>query len=277
MVEIGERMTRSDSLPSFAKPPVNEVVLGVQFARPERYQLIYSRDVYDLFKDRYPTIQEQVALPPHFETFGATTTGNAFSFQLAGPAAHPRFWFIDTTGHELVQFQPDKLYHNWRQLNNQDADYPRYSALRSSFSRELHELDTLFRSSSAAPLNINQVEVSYYNRIYGQQPDVSPRPDEWLKFVDFGDRSPEAFNGTYREVIRGSTGQPIARFFAEINSSVDELGHKMILFTLTARGAPTESSIDAALEFLDFQSDFIVRTFAEITTEEAHKLWQRTR
>lgn len=270
-------MPRAADLPEFGRPPINEVVLGIQFNKPPRYQLIFAGEVYQLFRPRFSRVEEQAPLPPVFETFGAPVQ-QMLDFQIMNRPDHPRFWFLDETGHELLQFQQDRFLHNWRQVDlAAEAIYPRYKNLRQSFSEELEQLDNLFRRGDASPLSINQVEVSYYNRIYGDGPSTPPRPDEWVKFLNFGDREPEGFNGVYREIIRGDDGKPKGRLYIEINSTVDAQGRRMIVLSFTARGAPPESDRETALATLDLYSDLIVRTFARITTDDAHKKWERKR
>lgn len=271
-------MTRSHDLPEFSNPPINELVMGVQFAPPSGYQLIYAYEVFSLFQSRYPKIEERAPLPPKFETFGSVPPIAGLNFEVLDRPGHPRFWFISAEGQHLLQFQQDKFYHNWRQVDGQpEVNYPRYGAIRSAFSQEIQELSDLFVSRSLTALQINQVEITYINRIYGDGPTSHPRPDEWLRFLKFGDRQVEFFNGSYGEVIRSEGGDPEARLYVDLNSAVDLLGRSMLSLSLTARGAPPNNSISSALDFLDRQSDFLVKTFADITTEDSHIKWQRMR
>lgn len=268
-------MPRSEGLPEFGRPPINEVVLGVQFNQSPSYNLIVAAEVYRKYRDRYPMIQEQAPLAPVFETFGGAPSGNQFSFELMSRPDHPRFWFLEPTGHELIQFQGNRFLHNWRQHDHEEVPYPRYETLRTRFADELEELQSVFLSEGLGKLSVNQAEVSYYNRIYGDSTVEFPRPDHWLKFLNFGEREPESFNGVYREIVRGAEKQPLARLHCEVNSAVDSLGRRMILLTLTVRGAPKGDGVTEAIDFLDMGSDIIVSTFAKITTEVAHSSWQR--
>ena len=86
-------MTRPSHLPDYRKPPLNEFVLGVQFATPPGYQQIYAGEVWKLFSEKYPVVQEQPPLPPTFETFGIHQ-GNMVNFGFVSGATHDRFWFL---------------------------------------------------------------------------------------------------------------------------------------------------------------------------------------
>lgn len=110
-------MTRPADLPDFSKPPLNEVVLGVQFSPPAGYTQIQAGEVWNLYRERYPRVEEYMPLPPAYELFGLPgmgQTSNQFSF-LEGPL-HDRYWFLRTAGDELIQFQNDRLLHNWRKV-----------------------------------------------------------------------------------------------------------------------------------------------------------------
>ena len=52
-------------------------------------------------------------------------------------------------------------------------------------------------------------------------------------------------------------------------------GQRILMLTLTVRGAPTGSKVDDALKFIAMGREAIVLHFDEITTPEAHALWQR--
>src|SRR5688572_8563699 len=99
-------------LPEFSQPPINEVVLGVQFVTPGKYSQIFAGRVWSLFEKKYPHVEEQRPLEQQFETFGLPAAQNKIKF-ITGPT-HDRFWFIDESKCELVQFQADRLHHNWR-------------------------------------------------------------------------------------------------------------------------------------------------------------------
>ena len=68
-MHLHKRMaSRPDHLPDFRKPPLNEVVLGVQFNEPAGYRLIRAFEVWSLFREVYPEVHEQPPLAPIVET-----------------------------------------------------------------------------------------------------------------------------------------------------------------------------------------------------------------
>lgn len=270
-------VTRPEHLPDFKEPPLREVVLGVQFSPPKGYQQIHAGGVWDLFRTDYPQVQEQVALPPSFEAFGIPHQRSfASQFQIGTGTMHDRFWFLRPDGDELIQFQQDRLLHNWRKVGD-EIQYPRFESMIARLSDELKRLEGYLNSLSPQSLQINQCEISYVNQInIGPSLKRTP-PSDWLRFLDFGAFTPEDFSLTFREVLRDASGNPTSRLTCELASASLPNGDDAMLFTLTVRGAPTSPSIGAALEFLANGRQVIVQRFAELTTEAAHRKWERTK
>ncbi len=96
-------MIRPPDLPEFGKPPLNELVLGVQFDSPAGF----------------------------------------FGFGPINGPMHNRFWFTSSSGDEIIQFQNDRLLHNWRKVGDQSNKYPRFDAIVTKFHNEARQSDCL--------------------------------------------------------------------------------------------------------------------------------------
>lgn len=263
------------TLPSFDASPLNEVVVGVQFSAPPGYSAIYAREVWELYRENYPNLTQLAPIAPTFETFGASALAQPPSVQLVfnqGNFAHPRYWFLSSDGHDLIQFQSDRLLHNWRQVEG-SGEYPRFEPTIGLFGTELRRLsEFMARFDQGKGLAISQTELSYINFI--REPDgTTPRPDKYLRFLHTGDRVIEGYSGTFRQVfiVKENLG---ARLYVETANGSDALGRQGIVLNLTLRGAPADNSIGSAIEYLAACHDVIVPTFADLTTDEAHRLWR---
>jgi uncharacterized protein (TIGR04255 family) len=271
---VSNDASRPDHLPDFRNPPLNEVVLGVQFSTPKGYQQIYAGEVWNLFRAEFPKIEEQLPLAPAFETFGLPSKGKQLGF-ITG-ASHDRFWFLSQDGDELIQFQQDRLLHNWRKVGDLSNEYPRFESMIKRFHGELDQLQGYLNGLVVQKLSINQCEISYINHIApaaGQDIKAS----DWLRIVKFGDKEPDDFSTSFREVIFDEGGKPQGRLTCEASTGIKPDGSRIIVMTLTVRGAPKGSDIESALQFLTKGRELIVCRFAELTTEEAHKTWGRIR
>ncbi|WIY54120.1 TIGR04255 family protein [Devosia sp. YIM 151766] len=266
-------MSRPASLPDFAAPPLNEIVLGVQFDQIPDYGLINAGEVWELYKDQYPKAITQPPSPPQFETFGSRPAPN-FQVQFGDITQHPRFWFLQSDEHELLQFEPTRMFHNWRQLDGVGGVYPRYEYLAERFHRELSLLNQFALDFGKSPLLITQAEITYINRLYlGDDDRDWPFSD--LNFVSLPASEVEAGGGAFQKVLTDQDG-PVARIYVEFGTNWDTTGQPFIVFSHTVRGAPRKPGIIGALEFLASGRQVIVESFANLTTEKAHKKWQRT-
>jgi uncharacterized protein (TIGR04255 family) len=264
-------MTSPPNLPDFADPPLYEVVLGVQFAPAQGYSQIRAGGVWSLYKDRFPLVEEHPPLAPAFETFGRPQPAQIGLGFVTG-ASHDRFWFLTPLKEELIQFQQDRLMHNWRKVGDGGNPYPRFEVMIRNFEQELGGLQDYFNTlapQSPAPqgLQINQCEVIYVNHIPLEQ------PDDWLRFVRFEGIEADDFAMTFRRTLH-RTGEPVGRLSCETATVIVE-GKIMLRMSLTARGAPSRPDMHAALEKLRENHEVVVHAFAELTTEAAHKKWKR--
>lgn len=272
---MSEALARPRHLPDFKSPPLNEVVLGAQFAAPQGYQQILAGEVWGLFKDRYPQVQEHQALPPAFETFGLPTSFSPMpQLRMMTGGMHDRYWFIRPDGAELVQFQQDRLLHNWRKVGAGSNEYPRFEAMISEFKRELEELQKYMSSLSPQALSINQCEISYINHLKFDRAAGDSYSDT-LRFLNFPKGRPDDFGMNFREILKAEDGAPIGRLYVEAALGYSPGGSEMILLSLSVKGAPTNTDIASSVEFLIHGREVIVQRFAELTTDQAHLKWER--
>ena len=265
-------MTRPDNLPDYENPPLSEVVLGVQFVPPRGYQQIYAKDAWDLFINDFPKIKEVDSLPPSFETFGLPKIKRSDIKLLTG-ATHDRYWFLSENETELIQFQQDRLLHNWRKLKDGHNSYPRFEKILPKFESELLKLEGYFSSNfSSNELEINQCELTYVNQIALE--DTSQPFDKWIRIVNIDSLEFENISITTQKQLTRND-DPYGRLICVCNSSFDQKIEPIIDLRLTVRGAPVKTNIEESLLFLQHGRDLIVNSFDEITTEFAHKKWGR--
>jgi hypothetical protein len=93
-----------------------------------------------------------------------TPTTPSFQVQAFLVPPMPRHWFETESGEHLVQLQPDRIIHNWRQ-RNPEMQYPRYETVREKFVPEVGKLAALLRKEQIGEIRPNQCEVTYINTI----------------------------------------------------------------------------------------------------------------
>ena len=266
-------MTRPEHLPDFQNPPLNEVVLGVQFRPPRNYQQILAGEVWNLYRAEYPDVQEQRALAPSFETFGLPASSG--QFKLISGASHDRFWFVSPKGDELIQFQQDRLLHNWRKVGDGANEYPRFERMVDRFQIELAKLEKFAATLSPQALQITQCEITYINQIDAKS-NAPMIVGDWLRSLSFQEPvRPDDLSLTFRQVISDDGGKPQGRLIVEAATAFKEDGSPLITLNITVRGAPREPSIRSAIDFISKGRELIVMRFAQLTTDLAHKHWGR--
>jgi uncharacterized protein (TIGR04255 family) len=271
------------TLPSFRRPPIGEVVLGVQFEQMDRLDLRHVGKLAERFGDKYPRFQAQAPLDPTFERFDGPRQAK-LSIQMVELSQFPRLWLTDETGEEMVQLQRDRLLHNWRHMPI-GSEYPRYPRLRDQFAADWAVVDSFAVEHELGSILPTQCEVAYVNQIEADGGKTHADPSRYFSFLGEAlcmHRQSEFEAVTFssssvaKEVIDGR--QLLGRMFVELTSGLNTASRKATYqFSLTVRGAPLVRNLEGVLQFFDFARARIVRAFAELTTSEMHKQWERVR
>ena len=269
--------SRPPHLPDYRNPPLNEVVLGVQFASPRGYQQIRAGEVWNLYKEEFPLVEEMPPIPPMFETFGLSRPGAMFNFGIVSGAMQNRFWFLSREKSELIQFQQDRLLHNWRKVGANNNEYPRFEKMISNFEKELETLEVYFNNLAPQKLVCNQAEVSYINHIPLDKGDGREKASDWFCFANFGTAEPDDMSFVFRRALKDPSGVPTARLICEAATNFNPVGARIFVLTLTVRGAPEDTTVEATLKLLRLGREVIVTEFAAITTDSAQEIWERVR
>jgi len=274
---------RPSDLPDYERPPVSEVVLSIQFGSNPQFQIVHAGLYWNLIRDHFPNVSEQTPLAPAFEAF-STPLIETVPFQVQGfvTPPFPRFWFESQDRAYILQLQQDRILFNWRAISNESV-YPRYETLRERFLREVQRLVGFFQEQKIGALSVNQCEVTYINSIsFGKEQEDTARLDLvtplWSdKARNIGGLEVERTLIQTVFVLK-SNQRPYGRLYVTFRPAVQTVGflRPVVQLEMTARGSPEDGSLDAAFRLLDQERGAIVRTFADVTTEEMHRIWSRT-
>ena len=272
---------RPEDLPDFRKPPLAETVLSLQFEPVAGLTTAHIGLLWERLRKQLPVIEEHPPLPAMFEKFELPSPAPVeVTFEERPPM--PRVWFLNQAGSELIQVQADRFIHNWRKMEGIDP-YPRYEPIRDKFRDEVAVLQAFLRDEKLGDLAVNQCEITYVNHI--ESCSVWERHGELEKvFVMFSRlRSasflpePEDVALRMRFVIPDTSGKPVGRLHAVVQPAWKRSDNSPILtLSLTARGAPIGEGVDGAFSFFDLGRKWIVKGFADLTTPEMQRMWERT-
>lgn len=260
-------MTKPIPLPSYKSPPVNEVVCGMRYHKPDNLRINHIGLLWDKIRSEYPVVQHATPIGSNIsELLMDQTTGLPL----------PRVWFINDSDDQLVQFQFDRFYFNWR---HRQGEYPRYPYVIEKFENVLDNIEDLFKTFELGKLNPIECELSYINHLEkGREWEES---DDLSKiFSDFiWTKIPERFLPTPAK-ITWQTEFPLpdnkGKLLINLKSATrTEDSMPIFVLELIARGIGESEDKKAILEWFELAREWIVRGFTDLTTPHVHEIWER--
>ncbi|MBM4018909.1 MAG: TIGR04255 family protein [Planctomycetes bacterium] len=270
------------SLPDFANPPVIEVALAVQFKRIPGVRVAHMGLLWAFWKDGFSETEEHPPLEYAEERFEPGPGPAQGARIVISPAPFvPRCWFLNKSGTELIQVQPDRFVHNWRKVGEGDK-YPRYEKIRDAFAGELRHFCEFLNREKIGEMIPTQCDVTYVNHIeWGSGAEVWSGVEK-VTALWSGEHSdaflpaPEDVRFAVRYVMPGQDTKPVGRLHVSLQPAYRTADKKPILvLTLTARGKPIGEGFDGVLAALNRGREWVVRGFAGVTTPQMHKAWRR--
>lgn len=268
MSDLTPRWCSAETLPSYKKPPVIEVVSGMRFHTPETFTIPYIGLLWNKFRSEYPVVQHALPIGSHPDQI---PIDQATGFPL------PRVWFINEQDNQLVQFQFDRFYYNWRSRNDV---YPRYSNVIKNFENVRNTVESFFHEVKMGELVPIECELTYINHI--------PKGQGWETINDLSGVF-RYFTWTQKEDCflpnpAGLTWQAMFNLPEKKGQLTASLSHatrkednlQTLVFELKARGIDETNDRDTVRQWFDLAHEWIVRGFADITTPEIqNRVWER--
>jgi len=267
MSQQTESAHSSDVFPSYKNPPVNEVVCGVRFNTPGNLFIPHVGLLWEKFRADYPIVQH---VPTLASAKGEIPVDSATGTPL------PRVWFINKSDDQLIQFQSDRFYFNWRK---RQRDYPRYSHVIKNFESVLNNVTIFFDEFELGELRPIEYELSYINQIpRGQGWDtIDDLPKIFSDYVWEKNKerflpNPEKVSWKKEFLLPEKKGSLIVNLKQAI-----QIKEKipLLILELRTRGIDESAKIEGVREWFDLAREWIVRGFTDLTTPEIQKLWER--
>jgi uncharacterized protein (TIGR04255 family) len=268
MTEGFTKVSPTEGLPSYKRPPVSEVYAGLRFQAPDKLNITHFGQLWGKFRSEYPIVQHSVPIE--------SRPAQLLIDQATGLPL-PRVWFINKEGNQLVQFQVDRFYFNWRCRGD---DYPRYPYVIEKFENVSKIVKSFFSEFEIGELKPMEYELNYTNHIpLGQGwetiEDLSNvfKDFTWSKNANRFLPRPEgvAWNTSFQ--IPNEKGI----LSVKLNQATrQEDKVRIIVFELTVRGNVDLLGDIPARQFFDTAHEWIVRGFTDLTTNEIQtKVWER--
>lgn len=254
----------AQALPSFKLPPVIEVAAGIHFLQLPGLDTVALVRLVDRWRERFPKVQEQVALPP----LGPAN----FMFQFGNSVAPIRLWVLTEDESLLIQVQHDRLLINWRKQQG-DNPYPRYDVLRAELSSIWSDFERYIEGAGFGVLRPSAAEVTFFNRIAVAGASDVPRVIDALS-TTFTLDGHVATRVQMERQLSETDGQPFGRQTISLGYPADENELQLEINSIVAIDAEL-SSVDvfAALDVAHREG---VMMFDHVTTEGMHIEWGKT-
>ena len=272
----------STGLPRYDKPPVSEVVCGVQFKPLEKFLLAHYGELWQSFKPEYNRCEETAPLAPTIERFGKLPPTDV---QPPPEPFFPRIWFIHKDESGVVQVQRDRFLHNWRKA---DGEYPHYERVIKLFKERYETFLTFLSDNDIGTAEPLQYEMTYINHM--PQSEGWETLNEFCKvFPDFPWLEDDPWKPGKKRFLPNPHGRNLrlnftfpdesGRLHVIIRNGVRRTDNRpVLLLELTVRGIGTEKSVETMEDWFNVAHDWIVRGFADLCgTEMQDNVWRRTR
>ncbi|HVA48908.1 MAG TPA: TIGR04255 family protein [Pirellulales bacterium] len=271
-------MADVERLPKFKDPPVVETALSVQFDPVPKFNNTHLGLFLHYLGKEWANASDAPPLPAQFERFEPVVSWEnmGVQFQLTQEIAL-RMQARNASNDRMIQLQNGRLSFNW--LGDSGIGYPSYDFVRPEFEAAAARLSHFLSEHQLGDLRPNQWEVTYLNHL--PMGTVWKDTHEWAAPFRHLIASPGSPAGTKAESFGGEWHYEIVpqrgRLHVQLKSAwrKNDGPEAILLLVLTARG-PAHSDGTDLLAGLDLGHETIVRAFADLTTEYAQRIWNRT-
>ncbi len=257
---------RPADLPKLLNPPLDEIVIGVQFRLRGEAPEFLNAEVWKQLAADYPVVHAHPPIDPKFEGEQIDFEAQQLRLQQVRFPVLQRHWFIGRDENKLVQFQPDRVLFNWRRLGVRDNQYSFFEEPAKEFFRVFTKINEYFSDCGIGPADINQAEVSYINFI--EEKSYLGSSMFPLRILHKAIESEESFRYSFTKKMISEKGSFIGRTYHDLATAVQQnSGKQGLKVDITCRGYPEGNSLDSAMEFLFAARRSIVNSFFELMSD----------
>lgn len=249
-------------IPSYGSPPLTEVAFGVQFATLP-LQTRHVGQFWTEIKEDYPLTQDFPPVPDVGEATGVSI--------LVMPPLRRAVWATSTMEF-VIQLQESRFHHNWRKLSP-SVVYPRFSTVFNRFLNAWGLFSDFVKRQGLEEPKPSRYELTYVNEI---EVLGSIRIEQAVRLFDWNEIGARFLPAPQATNMAWSFPLPEAK--GNMNVSTNRVtrldGRSAVLLTLACSG-PSANEKYSLDEWFGTAHEWIVRGFADLTTQEAQGIWKR--
>lgn len=264
---------RPTDLPDYHNPPIDEVLIAVQFQPIEDMTDKHISDFWKLMRGDYPLGERQPRLEGPIESLDPV---QQVTIQLPVPGSiSGRMWMISEDDDFLIQVQNSRFIQNWRKRQN---EYGHFETVRDRFWQAFRSFREYLLTASLSAPAVQQVEVTYFNWVPQLPMAEFLQPAVATVVQLLGETLSPEEQGWSAKYLLVNDSEVIQRLYAQCGPAIrpqtpDIRGSQL---ALTFRAAREAGLTDEELSrYFDVGRVVVVEAFTRLTTPNAHNLWGR--
>lgn len=266
-----------DVLPEYRKPPVIEVVCGIQFAELTAFASVHFGEFWQRIKEMYPKTEDKPPLGDALEV--GPESGVKAELMAFDMPPHRRVFYVDSSTNFLLQVQPSRFLANWRKVRDTD-EYPRFATAYERFLKGWTLFLEFLKDMGLPRPEANQYELTYINHILALDESFPAGIQQFLPMFSWRGGQSIKFLPTPRSVAFGfqfPLPEPRGTLHVTVNHGFRKSDRQgLLVLDLTARGNARKDWSDMN-EWFSVAHEWIVRGFTDLTSPAAHQGWERQR
>lgn len=263
--------------PTFATPPVVELVLGAQFSPLTKMTAGHFGLFWKELGSDWVEPADGPVLDDQFELFDRPrwATPDGIHLRLEPVRLPGRFMLEHRSKDRLVQVQATRFHLNWRK---RDDFYPSYKNLITEFEETFGRFIAFVEQSGIGPVALNQWELTYI--------DSFPRGEYWETPADWSRFLPGLFGSLFPT---GGLGLALEHRGAEWSYEIEPKRGRLhvaarsgrwgddkrdsLLLQMTARGPVGKGGAESLRAGLDLGHDASVGSFLRVVDPDIQRRW----
>jgi uncharacterized protein (TIGR04255 family) len=243
------------------------VSAGVQFHRLLKWQ---TRHFGDFWRELHTEFPETMDAPPV-----ESIPEGQIQFEISLSPLPPlrRVLMVSQDKSYLVQVQESRFHVNWRKQPSNE--YPHFPAVYSRYQQALHEFGKFVGNNELGEIKAEQYELTYLNHIPTQSSDFASSLEGYVKLFRWSDVNPKylaaptSATASWQFVMPGGAGVMRANLtHVKLPPTND-----VLVLALACSGSPSPNYTPD--QWYEYAHQMIVRGFADLTTDDAQRKWER--
>ncbi len=256
-------------LPNYARPPVVEVAISIFFRALKGLQTAHYGRFWSL-NPEYARTEDQVPILEN--PFGG------FSLEASLLPPLRRVFFVTQDNNYVMQLQPDFFAHNWRKVKAEDQ-YPSFEKAKDMLVSQWKKFKEFVEDEKLGQISVTRYDVTYVNHLaeesMGKFPDALEKFSPLIKLREPAAEhflpSPKTFQCDLQFEIAQDRGT-LGVSFKHGTRAID--ARDVMQMDLSARMKANEDDSNLS-DALETAHEWIVRGFTDLTSKQAHELWER--